>query len=1695
MKKIKTFFACLLMAVLSIGQMWGTVFTLSSASQVSQDGITVSFGSGTNTSNSPTWYSEGLRLYANNTITITCNNNNITSVIFNWEKRGNKAFASATASPGSYTHPSAAGNGTWEGEAKSITFTLGSSGQLQLNTFSVSVATGGTPTCAAPTFDPEDGETFEESIDVEISAEDGATIYYTTDGNDPTTSSSVYTTALQFTETTTLKAMASKAGSNNSAVATATYTKIVAIHGYAIDFENDLDAYVDWTFSNIGVRNSITAHGGSNYASNVNSNGNGVGSASITTNAKVATPGVLTFYVSKESSNNKTSAWTVYVSEDNSDWTEVESFTDWLSDNAGGTWHKETVDLSDYTNVYVSIDYSGSTAIRAIDDIELEMASSVAKPEISGEEDFLTSTEVTMSCTTDGAAIYYTTTESAKATPATSGDWNAYDNSNKPSFSATTTVWAAAKKGSDWSGVATKTFTKATILTPSEALAIINGWSSNKTSTEDYYVAGTVSTVTTINVGGTGEYFISDDGTTTDQLQVYKGKWVGGANFTSANQLIEGDDVTIKGKLKKYNSYKELDQNNEVVLYKLKARLAWSEESYEADLSSSNTYPSLTNTNGVSVSYSSTNTDAATINPSTGAISLVAVGSTTIKATFTGNETYKANEVSYTLTVSNSVLRADISFEENGGSDVADLTDQSNLPDPLPTITKAGYNFGGWWTTSDFQAGTEAVAGAAVESTDDIVLYAKWLDPYTVTEALTMIDALADNGETGNVYVSGIVCTAPSNLISGGYLTYYISVDGTETNRLQVYKGKDKNNVAFTDKDDVQKDDQVVVYGPLMKYVSGTTTKPEFNTGNYLYSLSRKEDANLSWGVTSFDAYIGQSNTFPTLTKPNGVTIVYSSTNNTAATIDANTGEITLGTTSNVSTTITATLSGDATYKDDAVSYTLNVYTPANPGTITYEENGGSEVADVETPVENYPDPLPTPEKLHSSFLGWFTTSDFQVGTQVVAGAPMDGDVVLYAKWEDWSVWSYTYSSNVAIGDEDYKVKILKDNSTTEYDEFKAKRYGTGSAAGIATINVPQGTQKLHFHAAGWNNESVTLTVKVGEETYSTTFGTLVRESDISGNKTEYIISTPLDEYYVIDLSGYSISENEVITFTATSGNRFVLFGVNQEGGLVPELDHITITGSATKTEYEVGDSFDPDGLGANAIYTIGGVEQDPVAIDEDDIEWSFDPAIMAANTTSVSVTATYGGKNAQTNVPVTVTVPEPEIILSESELAFSGKQYSPIANKTFDVTLKNVAAATVSISGDDVFSIDQVALATNGTITVSVNSANAGSFSATITVSDDVHAATSRTVALTLTITADEAQAWNAEWVEATELYDGMPILITGVNSTTGKTYAVGAQNSNNRAAVEASVDGNGVLTPGTGTKQFTLEVVDAENNQYAIKTSDGKYLYAAGSGSGKNYLRSQATNDDNGVWTLTTTSAEANGTNTNKYMKFNTSGMFSCYSSGQTAIKLYTPKSYTRTVSGNYGTICLPNGGVLTNGALYEIAYYGETSKKIFFDEVLDGKMEAGVPYIFKPNEGVTTLRVVYTDAANVAEAGHKNGLYGHYDLNNPEEGAEAARKFLTNGDYFLRNNEYWLVDQENRVYVDNYRAYIKLNQINPSEPSLAPGRRRVAMAVHGEQVATGMENVQGDNVQCTKVLINGQLFILRGEKMYDAKGQLVK
>ena len=66
-------------------------------------------------------------------------------------------------------------------------------------------------------------------------ATEGAKIYYTTDGNEPTASSTEYTTAISVTADVTLKAIAVKDGMNDSAVASASYliipTKATCVPG------------------------------------------------------------------------------------------------------------------------------------------------------------------------------------------------------------------------------------------------------------------------------------------------------------------------------------------------------------------------------------------------------------------------------------------------------------------------------------------------------------------------------------------------------------------------------------------------------------------------------------------------------------------------------------------------------------------------------------------------------------------------------------------------------------------------------------------------------------------------------------------------------------------------------------------------------------------------------------------------------------------------------------------------------------------------------------------------------------------------------------------------------------------------------------------------------------------------------------------------------------------------------------------------------------------------------------------------------------------------------------------------------------------------------------------------------------------------------------------------------------------------
>lgn len=296
-----------------------------------------------------------------------------------------------------------------------------------------------------PAFSPAGG-TFTGAQDVSITCEtSGVSIYYTTDGSEPTSSSTLYTGPISIDETTTVKAIAIIAD-DKSDVAEAAFTIIdPSSLNYDLDFEKDASTYTNWVFTNI-ISNyndsGVTAHGGSNYGST-----GGKASGSIQTKYTIATPQSLTCYVSKQSTNTSVSTWYIQVSSDGSSWTNVASIS--ASSMSKGEWKEFTADLSAYTNVYVRVYYDGTTAVRLIDDISLK---TVKAPVISPEGgEFVNSQLVTITAD-EGCTIYYTKDGSDPTTESTqyAQPFNLYN---------TATVKAIAVKDGQSSDVASAVFT------------------------------------------------------------------------------------------------------------------------------------------------------------------------------------------------------------------------------------------------------------------------------------------------------------------------------------------------------------------------------------------------------------------------------------------------------------------------------------------------------------------------------------------------------------------------------------------------------------------------------------------------------------------------------------------------------------------------------------------------------------------------------------------------------------------------------------------------------------------------------------------------------------------------------------------------------------------------------------------------------------------------------------------------------------------------------------------------------------------------------------------------------------------------------------------------------------------------------------------------------------------------------------
>jgi hypothetical protein len=195
---LKSLTVLALLLIINIGNAWGqTQFATTSVTTTSSP-YTVACAKSTGGTAPNATYGSFVRCYANNKITISTasGNPNIREIHIVWSKNSSKTFASVTAGSGSYSHPSGAGTGIWTGNASSVEFTVGSSGQIQI--VSVTIYTCPKPSAVAK------GTVTSSSFGLTIT--DAANtnnyeVYFNTSSTAPTISTTASTTVTSKTPT------------------------------------------------------------------------------------------------------------------------------------------------------------------------------------------------------------------------------------------------------------------------------------------------------------------------------------------------------------------------------------------------------------------------------------------------------------------------------------------------------------------------------------------------------------------------------------------------------------------------------------------------------------------------------------------------------------------------------------------------------------------------------------------------------------------------------------------------------------------------------------------------------------------------------------------------------------------------------------------------------------------------------------------------------------------------------------------------------------------------------------------------------------------------------------------------------------------------------------------------------------------------------------------------------------------------------------------------------------------------------------------------------------------------------------------------------------------------------------------------------------------------------------------------------
>lgn len=1418
-------------------------------------------------------------------------------------------------------------------------------------------------------------------------------------------------------------------------------------------------------------------------------------------------------------------------------------------------------------------------------------AAAVNKPTISGDENFVTSTSVSLSCTTTGATIYYTTNGSD---PKESG--TVY--SGPFSLTASAHVQAIAKLGSDWSSYADKQFTKISPITVAAAIAAIPNADDVK---DDQYVSGIVCTAGTSVSSGKMTYYISDDGSETSRLQIYKGKNLNNTNFTAVSDLAIGDRVVVFGQLKNYNGTPEMNDGNYLVS---KAAPAVAAPTFSPDgggfmgetdvtiscaTASSAIYYTL---NGSTPSKSSTLYEGAIhLNATTTIKAIAYVGddaSLVISKTFTLTAPMTVAEALTALDSENPINNAAVSgiistaptSNPSSGRLTYKISDDGEATNELEVFNGYGLNGASFSDKTDLQEGDAVtVFGNLIiynsttkefSSGSRLIAFSRPVKPSITAdpEAVTNVAAAGvanqtialtyENIENYSASVALYADATAETAFSGSWLTASISANyATVTYSVSANDGEARTAYikVHATGDDSKEATKIIAVSQLAYVAPALPAELPFafdggkadiantqgmsqdglDNSDYASSPKLKFKAEGAWviieiasapGKLTYDI-LGNSfsgGTFKVQQSADGVDYTDVATY-TKLGAKASEEKTLLQATRFVKFIYTTKDQGNVALGNIAIAAPVAVETPtfspaggeyagAQSVTISCETGGAtiyytSNGDDPDNTKTLYEGAINVDATMTIKAIAYKEAEHSEIATATYTITPALTDY--YEKVSSGDVAEGTYlivyeAGNVALNgglgyDTDHKIDVA--NNTIDVT-IVGNKIGVTSATEAATVYIDptagsiQAACGKYIGVTGHSNGLSSSDNAIEHKTLSV---------DADGN-AEIVVGTTGGDMTLL----YNSANNQARFryYTSTSQQAIQLYKLANEvvkpaSGLAwdPAGDiEITVGGAFTAPTL-----LNPNNIPAGDI-SIASSNTDLATVTNGEV------ALVENATGSATITATYTG---ETYKPITVSYkikvnPASSIYVSPSlnvNFGSVAKDAALPADKTISVTLNNVVLATAVLGGTnpDAFSIDPATLTESGNITISVvSSATVANYSATLTISDEAGNAESKVVNLSFSVTEPAGEetpvSTTSKWVPATAIEDGMQVLITGVKADV--TYAMGAasSNSNNRTSVAGSLD-EGVFTPGENTMPFTL-VATGVANTYYIKTSNNQYLYNA-STSGNSYLKTKAENMQ-ASWTITLdgdgnaviTSVE----NTNRtLMRLNPNGqnnpLFNCYASNQNDIKLYVPQSvtpepadYTEVRSGlaagNYYTICNPKKMTAIKGATLW-SFIGSDANFAYIVQE-DAPFVAGRPYIMY----ATAAKVEAVLEGEDAEIGSYNGLHGTSVAMN-----QAALDAAGTGIYLVIGNSLCHVDGGTGNSLPAYRAYVVRSEVealdDAPDPKFVPAHKVRKFALPNN-TPTDISNI-GTTDQPTKMMIDGQLFILRDGKMFDATGRLVK